>query len=252
MDYNNIYGRAIPFQGELYVGQNIGDDILGDMRVAEEDIRIISPYISQGIFEQIRHQKGKVKLITNTKQIDKELIKEYIVSIDENIIRYKRYEAKIKRIKTVGVIISVILLFGIYLDAYLCFVAMGTFILTFVIADILVKKRNKIQEYKYEYRKSLNFVYADAGEKDIHSKIYIIDNRVAYVCSGNFTNNGMITNFETRICIRDRNAINGLNGVFNRHYNYLVDKQDSKQWEVIKNNYSGKKKFNDAVYVTKF
>ncbi|MBT4647826.1 NgoFVII family restriction endonuclease, partial [archaeon] len=41
----------------------------------------------------------------------------------------------------------------------------------------------------------------------IHSKIYVIDNKVAYLGSLNFTYNGLVQSYESGIKIKDKDAI---------------------------------------------
>ncbi len=75
------------------------------------------------------------------------------------------------------------------------------------------EQSEKIEIYKYDYSEKLNFKYLrdNYGEKMfIHSKIYIIDRKIAYLGSLNFTNKGFTSNFETRIRITQQEKIKEL------------------------------------------
>lgn len=48
----------------------------------------------------------------------------------------------------------------------------------------------------------------------IHSKIFIIDERIAYGGSLNFTNSGLFRNFESRVRITDPGAVKGMDDLF--------------------------------------
>jgi len=54
------------------------------------------------------------------------------------------------------------------------------------------------------------------GIKDLHSKIYIIDDQVAIVTSANLTRRGLHTNYECGIRIESKKEILELNTIFNQ------------------------------------
>ena len=75
--------------------------------------------------------------------------------------------------------------------------------------------------YTYEYEPLFPFkvlLQPNENEKEhrlnLHSKIYIIDNKIAYLGSLNFTHYGTKSNHETSIRITDRNALLYINSEF--------------------------------------
>jgi len=78
------------------------------------------------------------------------------------------------------------------------------------------------------------------GIKDLHSKIYIIDEKVAIVTSANLTRRGLHTNYECGIRIESKNEIFELNTIFN-HLSIIATKNRFSQdkydkWQsIIKN-----------------
>lgn len=240
------------FHGGLYIGQNIGEEILSDMQQAKHSIKIISPYITKKQLRILNGVKANICIITNSgNNIDNILINEICIKNDKNFRRYKKYNIWAKIIGSIGICGTILLsiLILIEKDLWFLFSAILFAILTERITNKLRRIRNQIQVYFYEYTKTLDFVYADPGEYGIHSKIYIIDERVAYVCSGNFTNNGMIYNFETSVRTEDTEAIRMLNEKFEKHKKYLASMQDWTIKEVGLKVYGKRKKYNDSIYI---
>lgn len=79
----------------------------------------------------------------------------------------------------------------------------------------LKDKLEKTQVYNYDYFEKINFKFLRNNFKSkdkmfIHSKIYVIDRKIAYLGSLNYTNNGFTCNFETRIRITNSEKIKEL------------------------------------------
>lgn len=238
------------FSGELYVGQNIGEEILVDMYSAKENIKVVSPYITKDVFDKLKNKEIAISIITNSgNNIDKDLIGEKRIENFEGINKYRNYNKWIENIQKLGIFSSVILCFLIYVNIWYFFYILIPILLTACVITILKNLRNKIQEYSYQYIKNFDFMFADVGVYKIHSKIYIIDDKRAYVCSGNFTASGMKYNFETSIRITDRDAVQYLISNFKKHYQYLSNQQDLKVKEIGDTIYGKIKKINDTTLV---
>lgn len=117
-----------------------------------------------------------------------------------------------------------------------CYFLLGiVFIITSYLLWLYRNRLKKTPIYSYEYTQNIDFKYIRDTAKFIHSKIYIIDRRVAYLGSLNYTNNGFTTNFETRIKISQKEKIdelvNFVNEIFNdnlnfmKHENYFLGRQ---------------------------
>ena len=66
---------------------------------------------------------------------------------------------------------------------------------------------------------------------NLHSKIYIIDNKIAYLGSLNFTHFGTKLNHETSIRTTDRNSILYINSEFDSLLNNeYYEKRDLQEW----------------------
>jgi len=63
------------------------------------------------------------------------------------------------------------------------------------------------------------FYESDLSDTLIHGKIYIIDNKIAYLGSLNLTTMGTKYNYETRIRITDAEAVNEINEEFYELFN---------------------------------
>lgn len=240
------------FEGGLIVGQNIGEDIQNDMYHARHSIKIISPYISKSQLNILNGIKADISIITNSENdINDILISELCIKNEKSFLRYKKYNIWTKCIASIGICGTLVLSMLILLekDLWFLFYAILYAILTERISDKLRRIRNQIQVYFYEYIKKMNFVYADVGKYRIHSKIYIIDSRIAYICSGNFTYSGMKNNFETSVRTDDPEAIRILNDNFEYHYEYLLPEQDWIINQVGLKTYGKRKRYNDSVYV---
>ncbi len=115
---------------------------------------------------------------------------------------------------------------------------LGILITCFIINKIILNKMEKIKKtpiYSYEYfeNKYINFKYFKIKNMFIHSKIYIIDRKIAYLGSMNFTNkalgfncvdNDYGTNFEIRVRIsgtdKIKDLVNFVNDMLDDDYNY--------------------------------
>lgn len=78
----------------------------------------------------------------------------------------------------------------------------------------------------------------------VHSKIYVIDRKIAYLGSLNFTDNGFSSNFETRIRITDQHKVGELvdfvHDIFDDHETF----KRHKLWFLGKKVYWGGAKIN--------
>lgn len=71
-------------------------------------------------------------------------------------------------------------------------------------------KTKPVYTYTY-FKKNIDFKFLNSyNDKFIHAKIYIIDRKIAYVGSLNFTHKGFTSNFETRVRITHKEKISEL------------------------------------------
>jgi hypothetical protein len=69
------------------------------------------------------------------------------------------------------------------------------------------------------------------GIKDLHSKIYIFDNRAAIITSANLTSGGLINNYECGVYLTDNSMIDNLHNYFNELKEIAKNKLTAQQCE---------------------
>lgn len=211
---------------DIFIGRGAGKELLDEIWNARKSVRIVSPYLSPKLVDQLIELKRRnieVELITSSDIEDYRDIHER--NITRLIIQNRETDevAVLKRIKwrkaaNVLSIIGFCLLFGLavlgyYLrDIRIAYGLVPVVILSFIVQYLKQRIRNK-RIYNYWYSKLFPFrvymtPYVTGGRGTfIHSKIYIIDDRIAYLGSLNFTTSGTRYNYETRIKTEDSNAI---------------------------------------------
>lgn len=204
-------------QDTIYIGRNAGEEILQKLKGATREIKIVSPYLTASYIEELvaLQKRGiKVTLITsdNLEQGDGN----YSDLTHTDIIKQKRIvHERLKERRDTGVMWSAIsyvlvlpfIFFSIYLailSAILSTVALITFYTT------------KIYSYEYYSIFRLRVFNSYYGNRDlrerrgthlVHSKVFVIDDRIAFVGSVNFTYSGMKNNYETAVKVEDRHAV---------------------------------------------
>lgn len=211
---------------DIYIGKNAGAKMLQDIRNAQKNVKIVSPYLSPFLIKELiyLHSKGiQIRLITSDEIED---FYGYDKNIHKLIIQHQHVDEKAKQkrndlISLSGTLLAAMIGLGLVLVALLYFLnnfkfAYGFVIiaLMFLVRDSVVKKIKKTKIYHYTYKQLFPFkVYVSPTHGNsvhktfIHSKIYIIDDEIAYLGSLNFTGSGVKDNHETRIRTTDPNAV---------------------------------------------
>jgi len=211
---------------DIYIGKGAGKKLLNDIRSARKSIKIISPYLSPFLIKElikIRKKNLVVELITSDNiedfygSYDKnihELINQNIET-DEIAVEEREKWKDISKILTCigfGLLITLIGVAYHFEDIKTAFGLIPIIILFLVVKLYKIKIKNK-RIYTYWYSQLFPFkVYMSPDKSDqsdtfIHSKIYLIDDQIAYLGSLNFTFSGTKHNHETRIRTEDPNAI---------------------------------------------
>ena len=203
----------------LYMGTNAGAGIYSDIAKATQNVLVISPYMSEEHIDILlrKHTEGvHVTLITSTdfegntgsKTIYKKLITQAKVTNEQT-----------RRYRLIGLVLMYLMLFssvvsastGAYLENYQLFWSL--LILPF--GFLIIKLLNKLRVYSYSYQSNLPFYVMASPNVDpqtrnqtfVNSKIYIIDNQVAYLGSADFTRAGFRDQHETMFRIIDKAAV---------------------------------------------
>lgn len=203
----------------LYMGTNAGAAIYSDIAKATQNVLVVSPHVSEEHIDILlrKHAEGvHVTLITSTdfegntgsKTIYKKLITQAKVTNEQT-----------KRTRLIGLVVMYLMLFssvvsastGAYLENYQLFWSL--LILPF--GFLIIKLLNKLRVYSYSYQSNLPFYVMASPNVDpqtrnqtfVNSKIYIIDDQVAYLGSGDFTKAGFRDHHETVFRIIDQSTV---------------------------------------------
>ncbi len=211
---------------DIYIGKGAGKKLLIDIGNAKKSIKIVSPYLSPFLITELikfRKRNLEVELITTDN------IEDFYGSYEKNIHKLINQNRetdntaveKREKWKDLSKILTYIGLGLLITLAGLAYylkdikVAFGLIPIA-IIFSIVKLYKNKIKNkriYSYWYSQLFSFkVYMSPDKTElsdtfIHSKIYLIDDRIAYMGSLNFTSSGTKHNYETRIRTEDVNAI---------------------------------------------
>jgi phosphatidylserine/phosphatidylglycerophosphate/cardiolipin synthase-like enzyme len=222
---------------DFYLRKNAGLYVYQRINDAEKSIKIISPYMSIPQIKQLVDKKNQgidIKVITtdDTNTISQDKLKELIIqksfTLENN-----------KEARTILLIFLILLLFvGILVliraismnDNFFKLITENwfLFVLYFVIFFICRLLHKNIRIFQYSYHTIFPMLFAkSARSKDgiytglfFHSKLFIIDEKIAYAGSLNFSESGMKYNYETRIAIKDKETVMKLS----QHFDYLFEK----------------------------
>lgn len=234
---------------DIYIGTGAGKTLIEDMERAQEEIIIVSPYLSASLVNDLisLHSQGKkINLITindiaDTK--DKENIRRLIKQVkttDENAIELKKkWVLYTKFLSALIILITIVTISAYLINKDLdFFYAILPLILFIIISRFYTNKIATIKIYSYNYEALFPFkvlLQPEEGVKNkrlnLHSKIYVIDHKIAYLGSLNFTHFGTKLNHETSIRTADKKAINYINheidSLLNSDY---YEKRELNEW----------------------
>jgi len=203
----------------LYMGTNAGAGIYNDMAKASHNVLVVSPYVSEDHIDLLlkKHTEGvHVTLITSTdfegntgsKTIYKKLITQAKVTNEQT-----------RRYRLIGLVLMYLTLFssvvsastGVYLNNHQLFWGL----LAFPIGLVIIKLLNKLKVYSYSYQSNLPFYVMASPNVDpqtrnqtfVNSKIYIIDDQIAYLGSADFTKIGFRDQYESMLRIMDKTTV---------------------------------------------
>ncbi len=205
---------------DIFIGRGAGKKLIDDITNARYEIKIISPYLTPDLIAlliELYHKNISIKLITtkeiedfyhNDKNIHK-LIKQ-IRTTDNNAIRTRNKLLRCTKILSFSFILLLfVLLFCLFfLKDYKYAIGLVPLAMIYFIRSIFYKKHTSTRVFNYSYQQLFPFKVFYTSNQDsenftIHSKIYIIDNKIAYLGSLNFTKSGLKNNYETRIRLTD-------------------------------------------------
>ncbi|WP_155844970.1 phospholipase D-like domain-containing protein [Chryseobacterium daeguense] len=234
---------------DIYIGKSAGKKLMEEIRCAKRDVKIVSPYLSPFLIKELiyLHSKGiDIHLITTDEIED---FYRYEKNIHKLIIQEKRTDQKAKEtrdslISSAKTLLFTIIGLGFVLLSLMIFLkeiklAFGfiVVVLLFLVRDFMIKRIKNMRIYRYSYRQLFPFkVFISPKSKNsynktfIHSKIYIIDNEIAYMGSLNFTGNGVRENHETRIRTTDPIVVKRISDEVNFLFHSNLAERDIQYW----------------------
>lgn len=233
MNENLSYFKS-SVESDIYIGKGAGKKLLHDIENAQKSVKIVSPFLSPDYIKILIGLKERgldIKLITSDEiedykdrnKIIYQLIKQIVVTDRKSEIQRDKL-IKLKNWYIASFVLSIFLsislgyfassifYYGLILSALLC--------LTLYFTDRMIRYK---RIYNYHYEQLFPFKVFISPQRTnysiqksfyIHSKIYIIDDTIAYFGSVNFSKSGFFYNFESRIRITDKETISELKNLF--------------------------------------
>ena len=226
----------------ITLGRGYGVEILNAVKKAEKSVKIVSPYLSSNYLDELvdLHKKGvNITLITsdnltepNTKYSfdDSKVIKQEKVELQGDEEKKKH----LKKYANSFFIASIfICLFSLLLHSLLYLAILSLLISAFFFFhEMFIKKYT----YKYSTIFRLKVFDSHSGKKPqstslIHSKIFLIDNKICFLGSANFTYSGFQTHYETVIKVEDLKSIKDINEEVEKLFeSNELDAKDIQKW----------------------
>lgn len=209
-------------QGTIYLGRYAGKEIHNKIKSAQHSIRVITPYISSEYIDLLKNKAKNgidVKLIVSsdiggdkdTQKSLRKLISQKCHVNNELKLKRKKYT---KYVNIAFIIFVIATIIGLYLKSnHTWYIG-----LLYPILFFIKKKVRSIVIYTYSYYSTLSlsipmspYTYGfNPKHTLIHAKLFIIDEKVAYIGSINFTKAAFWKNYESRIKFTQSDIINDL------------------------------------------
>lgn len=202
---------------EIYIGRGAGDRLKEDLGSAKRLVKIVSPYLTASYVEDLlKMAKRGVKVTLITANTVEEGDGNYSMFTHTDLIKQKRHvneEKKEKRNK--GMFYSAL---SLIIPVALFFLAMPPLaIVALIVVGLSFYWFYTIRIYHYTYHSPIDLMvvpdeYHDKnnGRFLIHSKIYVIDNNVAYVGSVNYTYRAFNSNHEVLTRVSSPKAVSDI------------------------------------------
>lgn len=245
---------------EVYVGQSSGKQLQNDIESAKSEVLIISPYIDESKLKdliKLKYKNINVRLAFSSLNIKQESrILKMLIHQNKHIdtIKKEKIEQQIKLYNyfTIGYLLVGAFAFVLSINKMIELKTLNYYFILPILFSYLfystkkqIDKLKKTPIFRYDYIKKLDFKFLRTSSNEakfIHSKIYVIDKKIAYLGSINFTNNGFTSNFETRIRITHEDKVNELVDFVNTFFD---DDENFKKHEL---NWLGRKVYDELKY----
>ena len=226
----------------ISLGRGHGIEILNAVKNAKKEVKIVSPYLSSSYLEELVNLKQKgveITLITSdnlTEQgtnysfDDSKVIKQEKVEIPGSIEKKESLRKSLR-----GFFFAFLLTLPLYFFSPFFLIISA---LLLIISGIFFFNEISLKQYIYKYFSVFRLKVFDShsGEKPwstslIHSKIFLIDNKICFLGSANFTYSGFKTHYETVIKVEDINSIQDINEeIENLFESKELNARDIQKW----------------------
>jgi len=220
---------VIPCRGtEVHLGKNAGKPILAALKNAKGSIRVMSPYLGAALVDVLLAKAAEgldVRLITSSEFEDRGE-----ASAKRLIIQKRRGRPAARALRALGSFACLIAFFGSLAASGLGYLRgpeelrMAWMAAPAALVVFLLLRAMRVYSYSYEPRIPMACVVSPnthgrgPGRFLVHAKMYVVDGEVAYLGSVNFTRAGFASNYESRVTVRDPEAVALLAAEFDRMF----------------------------------
>jgi phosphatidylserine/phosphatidylglycerophosphate/cardiolipin synthase-like enzyme len=223
----------------IYLGTHAGKSLKFELANATKEIKIVSPYLSPDFVKRLidfENEGLNVTLITSN---DVKTNNYSDFGIYDLIKQRKHKDDKKaeKRSKGIGISIVVFILSVAFLLVNSPIGIFGT-----IVAAVLFFSNYSTVIYSYTYHPTLHklkvYKYDDLDRITknstffIHSKIFVIDNKVAFLGSLNYTKSGFQYNYESGIRIKNLDMVKEISKEIDKIYYGKVGPKDKRLYEI--------------------
>lgn len=193
----------------LELGQQVGAELDQHLSKVTRSATIMSPFLTPSLLDRLRHLQARgiaVSLLTSSQDLDRPEVAARLISQERHVddrarerrargMRYSVYATLTLFATAIAGafihVLSLLLLIGLPIVALVWLYFHGT------------------RVFSYSYRPLFSRLRI-IDTPFVHSKVYILDDEVAYLGSFNFTFNGLRNNFETSVRVTDPAAVESL------------------------------------------
>ena len=207
-------------QAKIRMGTGMGKEILVKLKEARSSIKIVTPYISADFVDLLNEKAAQgldVKLVLSS-----DVGKDKAESIRKLISQQVHTDYRSVNARSNGITLMNQLTWGLLALMGLGFYFSVSFWWLLIAGIPVLRNRAKIyrkmRTKTYSYSLNLNVKFPlspftnsyDAKYTLVHSKVFIIDDDLAYTGSVNFTKQAFFYNYETLIGIKDQRVLTAL------------------------------------------
>jgi len=235
--------ETISLKDKIYIGRKIGTALLREIENAKMSVKIVSPYLSASYIERLaKLSKNGVKITLITADEIREENRGYSNFRYSDIIKQnkivdfdaERKKSKINRLSALGLVLSLLSVVLYFASPIL--LAVPTVLVLLCLSGFAYS--STIKEYSYEYYSIFRLKVFDShsGQSPqstnlVHSKVFVIDEKVAFLGSANFTYSGFNTHYESLVRIEDAKAISSISQEVENLYNSTeLKSKDINDW----------------------